>query len=734
MTMSEGEYVFCKWKKRLWPAQILSRSQSSRGRLLPEKLGSIRLKIIAEDKQVTMRIAHIVPLTIKSIEDIAEKLAPSNEAQKVVEELTYRRALRELLEIMKEQATPKSPDPFRRRSEEASTGKGQQEQSSAPQEPLSPRRSPRGTKRMEAGRTLSDPPATTLRPLESRTNNLPTCKPPSSTSGGLPGVRKPAWETGRVSKAPKPNISRSLAAPPQLTQRSPLASKELRQLGGPSGRKALTNRPVRTSTPDSTFRKRCPRFPSAKRRGKAASKLRRNLLGPALKGFSSQPAGAPPAKREARKRKKWQEPSRGSRCSPRLEAACSKQILATQEPSLERSQCVSVGQPTEPREPPLDCAPWELERDLDPCRAAVRGGWLPDFEDNEDQASDLSLQLSPIRKVSPSPEPKDEEEEEEEEELPSIFLHKEPSCFEAGMMVWCKLPRYPYWPAVVKKVHRKAKKANVVLIEKCMDATKTKGFSTSLRNLKHFDCKEKQTLKEKARENYNHELNWCINLIADYRIRVGCHSFVGSFLEYCADDMSSPVRNESFHTLSQMSFSQMEELDSGELLTEITPPKQVKKILPDRTRAARDRANKRIVEFIVNAKGADEHLRSILKSQKQSRWLRKSLKTPRYLILETYLEDDDQQDLVLNYLKEVYREVGAKKLPVKNRDSAKFVLEVLFPEAIIYAISAVHQIDYKTAEEKYINGPPVSKREREEFEKEIQKEKQNFAKKARSHL
>ncbi|XP_026554868.1 PWWP domain-containing protein MUM1 isoform X2 [Pseudonaja textilis] len=726
MMMSEGEYVFCKWKKRLWPAQILSRSQSSRGRLLPEKLGSIRLKIIAENKQVTMRFAHIVPVTVQSIEEIADKLGPSNETQKVIEELTYRRALRELLEIMKEQAAPKGPDSFRGRNEEASNGKGHQEQSSAPQEPLSPRRSPRWT--------LSDSPATSLRPLASRTNHLSTCKPPLSASGVLPGVRKPALEVGRVWKAPKPNISQSVAASPQLTQRSPLASKVHQQIGGPSGKKAPSNRPVRTSTPDSTSRKCCPRFPPAKGRDEAASKLRRNLLGPALEGFSSQPANALPAKREARKRKKWQQPSRGARCSLRLEAACSKQILATQEPSLEKSQCVSGREPGKASEPPLDCVPWELKREPDPCRDGDGGGWLPDFADKEDQASDLSLQLSPVRKVSPSPESKDEEEEEEEEELPSIFLHQEPRCFEVGMIVWCKLPRYPYWPAVVKKVHRKAKKANVVLIEKCMDATKTKGFSTSLRNLKHFDCKEKQTLTEKARENYNRELNWCISLIADYRIRVGCHSFVGSFLEYCADDMSTPVRKESFPTLSQMSFRQMEELDNGELLAEITPPKQEKKILPDRTRAARDKANKRIVEFIVKAKGADEHLRSILKSQKQSRWLRKSLKTPRYLILETYLEDDYQQDLVLNYLKKVYREVGAKKLPVKNRDSAKFVLEVLFPEAIIYAISAVDQIDYKTAEEKYINGPPVSKREREEFEKEIQEEKQSCAKKTRSHL
>uniref|UniRef100_A0A8C6X251 PWWP domain-containing protein n=1 Tax=Naja naja TaxID=35670 RepID=A0A8C6X251_NAJNA len=495
---------------------------------------------------------------------------PSNETQKVVEELTYRRALREALEIMKEQEAPKGPDSFRRRSEEVSTGKGQQEQSSAPQEPLSPRRSPRWTERVE---NLSDSPATSLRPLASRTNNLSTCKPPSSASGDLPGVRKPALEAGRVLKPPKPNLSQSVAAPPRLTQRSPLASKEHQQIGGPSGKKAPSNRPGRTSTPDSTSRKCCPRFPPAEGRDKAASKLQRNLLGPALEGFSSQPADALPPKREARKRKKWQQPSRGTRCSRRLEAACSKQILATQQPSLERSQCMSGREPRKPREPSLDCAPWEVKRKPDPCRAGDRGGCLPEFEDKEaDQASDLSLQLSPIRKVSPSPESKDEEEEEDE--LPSIFLHQEPCSFEVGMIVWCKLPRYPYWPAVVKKVNWKAKKANVVLIEKRMDAMKTKGFSTSLRNLKHFDCEEKQTLTDKARENYNHELNWCISLIVDYRIRVGCHSFVGSFLEYFADDMSNPVRKESFHTLSQMSFPQMEALDNGDLLADITPPKQ----------------------------------------------------------------------------------------------------------------------------------------------------------------
>lgn len=32
----------------------------------------------------------------------------------------------------------------------------------------------------------------------------------------------------------------------------------------------------------------------------------------------------------------------------------------------------------------------------------------------------------------------------------SSFFMPEPKFFEEGMLVWCKLRRYPYWPAVVR--------------------------------------------------------------------------------------------------------------------------------------------------------------------------------------------------------------------------------------------------------------------------------------------
>ncbi|NXG05546.1 MUM1 protein, partial [Sakesphorus luctuosus] len=314
--------------------------------------------------------------------------------------------------------------------------------------------------------------------------------------------------------------------------------------------------------------------------------------------------------------------------------------------------------------------------------------------------------------------------DEEEEYLPSVLSCREPESIKEGMLVWCKLRRYPYWPAVVKTVKRKHRRACVLFIDGTTNEKK-KGFSVSLKSLKHFDCEEKQELIERAKENYPREIKWCIQLILDYRIRVGCHSFTGSFLEYFAADISSPVRKEGHQSAEQMTFPNTAEEDLGEPSSDSSPQKPLRKLLPDRSRAARDRENKKLVEFIVKTKGAEEHLMGILKSGKQSRWLEKFLNSHRYMTcVETYLEDEEQLDLVVDYLKEVYREMDTTNLHQILGDGIKFISDVLLPEAIIYAIAAVDDIDYKKAEEKYIKGPPVSKRERELFDEQIRARKQ----------
>ncbi|NXM30677.1 MUM1 protein, partial [Oxyruncus cristatus] len=309
--------------------------------------------------------------------------------------------------------------------------------------------------------------------------------------------------------------------------------------------------------------------------------------------------------------------------------------------------------------------------------------------------------------------------DEEEEDFPCVLSCQVPQSIEKGMLVWCKLRRYPYWPAVVKAVKQKHRKACVLFIDGTTNEKK-KGFSVSLKSLKHFDCEEKQELIERAKENYPQEIEWCIQLIRDYWVRVGCHSFTGSFLEYFAADISYPVRKQGHQSEVEMTFPDTEEEDLGESSLEDSPQKPLRRLLPDRSRAARDRENKKLVEFIVKTKGAEEHLLGILKSGKKSRWLKKFLNSYWYVTrVETYLEDEEQLELVFDYLKEVYREMDTTNLRQILGDGIKFISDVLLPEAIIYAIAAVYDIDYKKAEEKYIKGPPVTKRERELFDEQI---------------
>lgn len=306
-----------------------------------------------------------------------------------------------------------------------------------------------------------------------------------------------------------------------------------------------------------------------------------------------------------------------------------------------------------------------------------------------------------------------EEEEEEEEEPPRILLYHEPRSFEVGMLVWLKYQKYPFWPAVVKSVRRRDKKASVLFIEGNMNP-KGRGITVSLRRLKHFDCKEKHALLDRAKEDFAQAIGWCVSLITDYRVRLGCGSFAGSFLEYYAADISYPVRKSIQQDVLGTRFPQLGKGDPEEPVgdSQLGQWRPCRKVLPDRSRAARDRANQKLVEYIVKAKGAESHLRAILHSRKPSRWLKTFLSSSQCVTcMETYLEDEAQLDEVVEYLQGVCRDMDGQVPERGSGDRIRFILDVLLPEAIICAISAVEAVDYKTAEQKYIRGPTLSYRE-----------------------
>ncbi|XP_006764863.1 PREDICTED: PWWP domain-containing protein MUM1 [Myotis davidii] len=334
------------------------------------------------------------------------------------------------------------------------------------------------------------------------------------------------------------------------------------------------------------------------------------------------------------------------------------------------------------------------------------------------QSSEESMEFGPVNSIL-------EEDEEEDEEPPRILLYHEPSSFEVGMLVWLKYQKYPFWPAVVKNVKRREKKASVLFIEGHMDP-KGRGITVPLKRLKHFDCKEKQTLLNEAKEDFDQAIGWCVSLITDYRVRLGCGSFSGSFLEYYAANISYPVRKSIQQDVLGTRFPRLCHEDP-EMPLAGSPwgrRQPCRKVLPDRSRAARDRANQKLVEYIVKTRGAENHLQAILKNRKPSRWLQAFLNSGQYVTcVETYLEDEEQLDLVVKYLQGVYQETGSRMLTQINGDQIRFILDVLLPEAIICAISAVDKVDYKTAEEKYIRGPLLSYREKEIFDNQLLEER-----------
>ncbi|XP_067871982.1 PWWP domain-containing DNA repair factor 3A-like [Heterodontus francisci] len=350
------------------------------------------------------------------------------------------------------------------------------------------------------------------------------------------------------------------------------------------------------------------------------------------------------------------------------------------------------------------------------------------------QSTSLSVEFSSADSLSTS-KPTEEEEEEEDEEndddnLPSILLHQEQWSVAEGMLVWCKFQKYPHWPAVVRSVKSRIKKASILFVdENIVDAEKNKkGFNVSMRTLKPFDCENRHQLTAAARHIYKTSVDWCVALIDDYRIRRGCGSFTGSFVEYCTAELSIPVRKSFGQDPSLMTFpytsiaNQVEEHSDSECETTPTRQQPTRKLLPDRKKAARDRANEKLVQFIVKARGAEKHLQAVIKREKHSRWLEEfKTRTRNSSVIDTYLEDDWQVDKVVNYLKTVCERSVSTKL-FEDYERSRFILDVLLPEAIICAIAEVEQMSIKKAEEKYMKGPLHSEREVEHFNKEIEKE------------
>ncbi|KAL2097187.1 hypothetical protein ACEWY4_006394 [Coilia grayii] len=293
-----------------------------------------------------------------------------------------------------------------------------------------------------------------------------------------------------------------------------------------------------------------------------------------------------------------------SKCCHTREAATTSAAAMAAGDEADGRECAS----SPPVPPPASAAPLQSEsEELD-----LPTSSSPDIS-IEQILQDDPMPLTPLS--LPEEEGEEEEDPEEDEELPS-FLERKPFCITEGLCVWCKFRKYPFWPAVVKSVNHKNKKASIVFIDAfLLDENRVrKGLTVSLKTLKPFNCEDAEELAEQAKQQYGDAVTWCLDLIYDYRIRIGCGSFSGSFIEYFANDVSCPLRRKYSQGTSDLTFPthlivddlcySSEEEGAGDQVNEYPH----KKLLPDRSKAARNRANEKLVDFIVRKRGAEKRL------------------------------------------------------------------------------------------------------------------------------
>ncbi|NXO46002.1 MUM1 protein, partial [Locustella ochotensis] len=697
--MTDQEFILCKWKRRLWPAKVLCKPGivGSSPVATTKRMG-FKAEILGLEKQVSVSSANAVPLTEERIKAIASTLEQKKSMSEAVEELQYRCSLKIALDILHQTDSDSQMPPA-----EGPNPKFSRQESAPPTHS--------GSFFLRSRFKKSEPEAAKRRRKPQNNCGLKD-EPKTRSQGGSvapEGSGKAPGGGTNPSRAPGGGASPGRARwggtnPARFSARDSWAPPAPggHNCKNPEPKSSPRQRKIQPKTGDGvSWKPKAGRSQQGRKRGCRDDSP--------WDGAQAAPEeGSPPVPSKSG----TVEPSRKTGAQPGRTFLDSSRETAADE--LEKS----ISSESESLAKQLD-GRREAEGGKHLDGAGVASGTDRKCRNHPGSSRLEPSEMSSRRVSSESLPPLSPLADEEEENFPSVLSHREPKFFEEGMLVWCKLRRYPYWPAVVKAVKRKHRRACVLFIDGTTNEKK-KGFSVSLKSLKHFDCEEKRELIERAKENYSKEIEWCLQLILDYRIRVGCHSFTGSFLEYFAADISYPVRKEGYQSVVQMAFPNTEEVGAGESSSDTSPQKPPRKLLPDRTRAARDRENKKLVEFIVKTKGAEEHLLGILKSGKESRWLKKFLNSSRYMTcVETYLEDEEQLDLVVGYLKEVYREMDTKNLHQILGDGIRFISDVLLPEAIICAIAAVDDIDYEKAEEKYIKGPPVSKRERELFDEQV---------------
>ncbi|OBS75942.1 hypothetical protein A6R68_17604 [Neotoma lepida] len=672
--MDSAEYVLCGWKGQLWPARVLSRPRTSAH---SKRRGPsfLEVQILPVDKKARVRSTEVRPLTkseIVTITSLAGKGSQGNGSPGQTQARAYRRALKVALDVLDEgTCLYQGGRAGGRRTSTAAPKVLKEQASSSPHQRLHRQgRNQKGQGLSHRSPGKQGPPG----PVLTGSQNEPAVqggKARAHTAVGpahfemqgnmFRGTRvwPGSWKTPAGNAGDNPGKRRR-------------STSMLRSLSAPAFREGARDKNEQQAASGT------PRQASTSPK---ALKQQVQCGGLKIRAIGAQRKTTLPENKE--------DPGRGTSKphSKGASAACMPPI-----PRLRRSLRIA----SQKRKIHVLCAQCGLPEQENQVRSKVTN-------------TRVKRRAAGVQ---------------EDRQATNVASAQEPNTIERGMLVWFKFQDLPFWPAVVKSVSQNDKMARVLLIEGNMQF-EHRGVRVPLRKLKHLDCREKLPLLRRAGRVYGQGINWCLSVIDHYREDLACGSFLGSFMDYYTSQASYSLRRAiqegDLHIdFPKVSYADLEDWEEEE--TALGGKGPGKKLLPDRMRAAWDRANQKLVDFIVKRKGADQHLLDIVKGRKPSRWLDDLWKSKRQVFcIETYLEDEDQLHLVARHLQEIAKEADEALLSLARGDKVRFTMEVLLPEAIICSIAALDELSYKEAEEKYLRGPPVHYREKELFDKTMLK-------------
>lgn len=477
----DTQYVLCRWRERLWPAKVLSQTGISRRQhIRKRKAAFLEVEILSLDEKIKVKKTETRILEKSQIEDIAAEFSTQVKIKTTpIEELIYRRSLKVALDILSQKADASQVNcldeslttPILRKVKQTRPAHAVSESDSSPfvceeivggsgpfkkenvlqrlsSSPIEENKFKKGLKK--SNRIYSNE----TEPLASQTRNIFGTRKQQHQNCEISKSRSRTWKNQKQKKNDSSQNS-------QRNLKKKLEVKDNRKKG--------RNKPRTSHRNSSPF----------KARGCNGTDTELGELSPVLSSSSIQLVTLEEKASSAVQKALDFSTSLSfvkSECANehgRMPSQkCCKVLGGIKQSSVSECCCV------EPEGTGL-CTSGSDPSCFAPKSRALK---LPDFEEDEEelQASEWSLEFSTVNTTMV-------DEEEEDEELPSILSHPEPCSIEAGMLVWCKYQKYPYWPAVVKSIKRKDKKASILYIEENMNPEK-KGFIVCLRRLKYFDC------------------------------------------------------------------------------------------------------------------------------------------------------------------------------------------------------------------------------------------------------